>query len=920
MLNKLRERCYVMSEELQARGMLNKGQVVFRYEYLVIGATNLQQLRKAGFIPNRNYGNYGTRKPDRLLIDKHSKNPSVIAVIEDKKNGRFLNRKEITRTMQQCNDVCQEVGAKIGVITDGSRYIWFNPNQPDEDNMYQDLTTNKSRSYTIIMDENGSELKKPFTIDSKEDQLDLNKLPDSTQETIRIINELVAALSPTNSTTRPIAQIDPLPLAKRVWQDIWVATGKSPEKCLYNVVELLIFKFLSDLEVLKEPANFAFLFSLYNKTSNNDVLDYYAKVCRPKIIELFPKGDDGTTVINGTIFVENDRPVFQMATLFRNSIKKFEEFGEEFGSLKNINKDFKTRLYENFLKQSEGLKTLGQYFTPRKVVRAIVQMSGVDHLVTGQKICDPFCGVGGFVLEPINLYQSLRDNFLPHSGSINPKIQFRGYDKGFEKDEERTIILAKANMLIYLADLVSKYNNMTNQFATVFNDVFKLLSQTNLGTLGVIIENEEEKYDLIMTNPPYVTSGISTLKSEIQEKTKLKDFYRINAGGVEGLALEWIIRSLKRGGKAFVIIPDGLLNRLNDKKMRQFILEECILDAIISLPAKTFFTTPKKTYIVAITKKNNQEDLQEEPVFTYLVSNIGETLDANRFDIPDKNDLEEMISLFNQFKGSKMNFISPAKRCKIQPIEIFDPNKHWSVDRWWSKEEKISLGIEEETAEVSQEEFYGLLVESHSDLEAILNKGQELLKIETQTVELTSFREINLGDETYFKLTIGKRILRKDLFDNRNNTKAQIPLFSANVFKPFGYLEKSNIKNFANPYIIWGIDGNFELAYKSAGEIFATTDHCGTIEILDRNIDPEYLLYQLNLKKFAYGFDRGLRANMENVRSIVIDIPTTENAGFDIKTQQMLLAYNMHIIKLQNQIKTLNEKLALISDYYVNPK
>jgi hypothetical protein len=59
---------------------------------------------------------------------------------------------------------------------------------------------------------------------------------------------------------------------------------------------------------------------------------------------------------------------------------------------------------------------------------------------------------------------------------------------------------------------------------------------------------------------------------------------------------------------------------------------------------------------------------------------------------------------------------------------------------------------------------------------------------------------------------------------------------------------------------------------------------------------------------------------MENVRSIVIDIPTTENAAFDIKTQQMLLANNMHIIKLQNQIKTLNEKLALISDYYVNPK
>ncbi|HVB22733.1 MAG TPA: restriction endonuclease subunit S [Ktedonobacteraceae bacterium] len=308
------------------------------------------------------------------------------------------------------------------------------------------------------------------------------------------------------------------------------------------------------------------------------------------------------------------------------------------------------------------------------------------------------------------------------------------------------------------------------------------------------------------------------------------------------------------------------------------------------------------------------------PVFTYLVSNIGETLDVNRFEIPDKNELEEMVSLFNQFKGSKFNFLSPSKRCKIQSIERFAPNKHWSVDRWWSKEEKIHLGIEEETTEVSQEEFYDLLVESHNDLEGILNKGQDLLKIETQAVELTSFREINLGDETYFKLKIGKRILKKDLFENRNNPKAQVPLFSANVFKTFGYLEKSNIKSFDNPYIIWGIDGHFELTYKPAGEIFATTDHCGTIEILDRNIDPEYLLYQLNIKKYEYGFDRELRSNMENVSSIVIDIPITEDGSFDINTQQTLLANSMHIINLQNQIKTLNEKLAFISAYHVNPK
>ena len=57
------------------------------------------------------------------------------------------------------------------------------------------------------------------------------------------------------------------------------------------------------------------------------------------------------------------------------------------------------------------------------------------------------------------------------------------------------------------------------------------------------------------------------------------------------------------------------------------------IDGLISLPEKTFFTTPKKTYILAITKKTNKQDIQKEPVFTYLVSEIGESRDIYRFDI-----------------------------------------------------------------------------------------------------------------------------------------------------------------------------------------------------------------------------------------------------------------------------------------------
>ncbi|WP_375334169.1 N-6 DNA methylase [Candidatus Tisiphia endosymbiont of Xenochironomus xenolabis] len=110
---------------------------------------------------------------------------------------------------------------------------------------------------------------------------------------------------------------------------------------------------------------------------------------------------------------------------------------------------------------------------------------------------------------------------------------------------------------------------------------------------------------------------------------------------------------MKKGGKAFIIIPNSIFNRQNDKKLRQYILDSCYIDAIISLPEKIFFTTPKKTYILAITKKSNISDVQTDPVFTYLVSEIGESRDIYISDI-EQDDLQKAVNLYNIFKNNSM--------------------------------------------------------------------------------------------------------------------------------------------------------------------------------------------------------------------------------------------------------------------------
>src|SRR5690606_11182829 len=126
----------------------------------------------------------------------------------------------------------------------------------------------------------------------------------------------------------------------------------------------------------------------------------------------------------------------------------------------------------------------------------------------------------------------------------------------------------------------------------------------------------------------------------------------------------------------------------------------------ISLPSKTFFTTLKKTYILGITKKHNKSEVQTAPVFSYLVSDIGETLDIYRLE-KSENDLKEATILFNQFKGAKEYFKTNDPRFKSIPFDWFENhyNKSWVIENLWDDKVLIDLGIKEETIEIKVDEF-----------------------------------------------------------------------------------------------------------------------------------------------------------------------------------------------------------------------
>ncbi|MCD8214933.1 MAG: N-6 DNA methylase [Clostridiales bacterium] len=828
-----------------------------RYSYYRLGSTTLNQLKKAKII-NKQSKKLSDKKPDGLITLSGG---VVKAVIEYKTPDELSTKAKITKAINQELEVAKFL-CKLLIVTDGTKTFWINALNGEE------------------IKKNGKNI--PFVFDAErivsgeitvEEKIDLENLIDQAEYSLTE-NE--------NNIVEPEI-LDPTPLAKEVWQKIWINTGKEPEKCLYNVVEIFVFKFLSDIGVLKYYNNFNSVYERKERAGAFAALTHYAADCRRTIKnDMFPKGDDGTTIFNGTIFVnEKGEANLSQAVLFADVLDCFQKYDEIHGSFKYVTKEFKTRLYETFLRQSAGVKNLGQYFTPRNVVQAMVKMSSANLLKNGARICDPFCGVGGFILETIIMNKNIFREFEPNNGIINPKIKIIGYDKGTdEKDDERTIILAKANMLIYFSDLLAKYHTKEHLHSfsnNAFNSVFHLI-KSNLGTFEKI---EDEKYDLILTNPPYVTNSSANIKKSASQlmTEHNKPYYSLKGRGVETLALEWIVKNLNDNGEAIIVVPDGLLTQ---KSIIAYLKRECQINAIISLPKNTFYATSKKTYIIAFNKKPSHI-LQESPVFTYIVGEIGETRDTKRFtnDINGeaiRNDLDECVKNYLLFKNGVMEFSSP--RTKAYNWSDFSKFSTWLVDKNLSDEEKIKIGLLEPVNKVSENEFI-------KELKTIGSEIENFIKSKTEIIENINYVSLPLGK--LFDFPTIKGLTEKFIRSNTGN----IPVYGGRQTEtPVGMIADNlpGVRYFEN-CLAWNREGSVGYVFLHNHK-FTTNDHHRPMILKSKYIEKidlnyiQHTLQQIILSSDAFEWSK--TASKEKIKKILINIPVDANGEFDLKMQKKI--------------------------------
>lgn len=688
-----------MSEQMIQNGLYSSPVQFGKYTCRSLGATTIQSLVKNKEIRGitlKECKGIKANKPDVLILNK---NKEIVVFIEMKQPDEFNSDKLKNLAKIQELEVAKQTKSKIYVISDGNTFIWFNPKTGEH-----------------ILDENLHPVYKK--INPKDLTLEQKKsLSD-------FISEVANCIDNTNNQIYPKDYLDPTYLAKQVARLLQNMSLSSAKNSLYTFVELFTFKFLSDIEVLTGIYSFENIYKIYQEQSAKDAFMMYLTTIRDQLIKLFPLANDSTTNINGRIFhTQTDdmgRPIIidNASNCFGELLDCFHKYEIEHGKFLYIKKDFKSKLFETFMKNSTDKDGMGQFFTPLKVVQEMVKMVDVRE---GMSICDPACGVGKFLLEAS---LKIPTPFFFENGIFKSSVKLIGLEKRMEdNNDDLTAILAKSNLLLFYSDLFKNNSDDSSKIQILAQELLNKVIKSSHSTLGTLEHLTPEEYDLILANPPYYRSAKITeeSKSVYIEGTETKA-YSCGGQGIEALFVEWIIKSLKKNGEANIVLPDGIFTNIGNSKLKKFILNSCFIESIISLPVGTFFTTPKKTFILTLHKRNEQEEnvKQPYPVYSYLCSSIGETMDSYRFDIED-NDLHDCVELYSLYKNNKdlplvLQQVESNPRAKLIDIEHFDSESNWDINLCWSDDEKEKLGIKKADNVMSLNEFNSFIDELIDDI------------------------------------------------------------------------------------------------------------------------------------------------------------------------------------------------------------
>lgn len=284
--------------------------------------------------------------------------------------------------------------------------------------------------------------------------------------------------------------------------------------------------------------------------------------------------------------------------------------------LTDVDSDVKGDAFEYFLKASTSTKNdLGEYFTPRHIVKTMVRLVNPQ---IGETIYDPFCGTGGFLIES---FRHIYNNMARTEANLKTLREKTVYGH----EITNTARITKMNMI--LAGDGHSNIEMKDSLANPIDG-----TSTYTDENGVVHHNG---FDIVLANMPY---------SQITKHGNLYDLPSTNGDSICVQHCMKAINSTSENGRMALVVPEGFLFRKDLTKTREYLLKNCQLQSIISLPQGVFLPyTGVKTDIIYATKVNRKIKTSErrKDFWYFDVKSDGYTLDNHRRKLDTPSDLSK---------------------------------------------------------------------------------------------------------------------------------------------------------------------------------------------------------------------------------------------------------------------------------------
>lgn len=372
-----------------------------------------------------------------------------------------------------------------------------------------------------------------------------------------------------------------------------------------------------------------------------------------------------------------DDAIFKIPTplMLDKIVTAMDDIYEQMNQLKNA--DVRGDIYEYLLSKLATAGVNGQFRTPRHIIKMMIELVKPK---ADDVICDPACGTSGFLVEASEyLKKNKKEEVLFNRKNKEHYMNhmFHGYDM------DRTMLR------------IGAMNMMTHGVDNPFIEYRDSLSDQN---------PDKDQYTLILANPPFKGSlDYDSVSPDLLKVCKTKK--------TELLFLALFMRMLKVGGRCACIVPDGVLFGASKahKAIRKALIEENLLEAVISMPSGVFKPYAGVSTAILIFTKTGHGGTDK--VWFYNMKADGLSLDDKRAPV-NENDIPDIIQRFHNREAEK-----DRKRTEqsffVDKQEIVDNDYDLSINKY---KEIEYIPVEYPSTEEIMSEIYALEKEIQTNL------------------------------------------------------------------------------------------------------------------------------------------------------------------------------------------------------------